>query len=201
MKVSEKLRKILKNNIRKGHNMKDNTNTNTNEDKVKTIFLDIDGVLNNDNTRVFTKNNFYFVDDYLLERLKKIVDETGAIIVLSSDWRTGLVDKLVGEDLAEFEEKMKEFGMELSGYTPLLDKEKDEFGEYHRCTRGKEIQQYLDEHPEIGDFVIIDDRFDMKPNMAHLVNTNYHIGLTEKDVDKAIGVLNGELIKSAKGLW
>jgi hypothetical protein len=49
--------------------------------------------------------------------------------------------------------------------------------------------------------VILDDRRDMKPNMAHLVNTNYHFGLTEQDVEKAIDVLNGKLIKSRKGLW
>src|SRR5260370_34823589 len=59
---------------------------------MKIIFLDIDGVLNCDNTpnpRKFP----YIIDKKLLARLKKLLDRTGAKVVLSSSWRcdpTGL---------------------------------------------------------------------------------------------------------------
>jgi len=53
---------------------------------MKVIFLDIDGVLNCDKTpnpRKFP----YIVDKKLLVRLKKLLDRTGAKVVLSSTWR------------------------------------------------------------------------------------------------------------------
>ena len=53
---------------------------------MKIIFLDIDGVLNCDKTpnpRKFP----YIVDKKLLARLKKLLDRTGAKVVLSSSWR------------------------------------------------------------------------------------------------------------------
>lgn len=60
--------------------------------------------------------------------------------------------------------------------------------------RGKEIQAWLDLHPDVTDFVIIDDRNDMQPNMNHLVQTVLKDGLTEELAAKAIKILNGEVI-------
>ena len=54
---------------------------------MKVIFLDIDGVLNCGTTTELTKTGDRFVENKFIERLKKIVDETGAKVVLSSDWR------------------------------------------------------------------------------------------------------------------
>jgi hypothetical protein len=175
---------------------------------MRAIFLDVDGVLNNDNTTTYTEANYFvFVDDYLVERVKNIIDETDAIVVLSSDWRDGFENEFIKPELDELIHKLKEYEIELYGYTPILtfdnmtDDEMDKYECFNCIPRGVEIQKYLDEHPEIEEFVILDDRRDMKPNMAHLVNTNYHFGLTEQDVEKAIDVLNGKLIKSRKGLW
>jgi HAD domain in Swiss Army Knife RNA repair proteins len=53
---------------------------------MKIIFLDIDGVLNCDDTpnpRKFP----YIVDSRLLELFREFVKATGAIVVLSSTWR------------------------------------------------------------------------------------------------------------------
>lgn len=47
---------------------------------MKIIFLDIDGVLNYENSK--SK-----VEEEKVKLLKEIVDKTGAEIVLSSDWR------------------------------------------------------------------------------------------------------------------
>jgi hypothetical protein len=50
------------------------------------IFLDIDGVLNCKQTPNPRKLP-YVVDPFLLERFKRLVDRTGANVVLSSTWR------------------------------------------------------------------------------------------------------------------
>ena len=53
---------------------------------MKVIFLDVDAVLNCDKTpnpRKFP----YIVDRKLLARLQKLLDSTGAKVVLSSSWR------------------------------------------------------------------------------------------------------------------
>lgn len=50
----------------------------------KIVFLDIDGVLNSYRNAL---NLSQLVDKALLKILKRILDETGAVIVLSSNWR------------------------------------------------------------------------------------------------------------------
>ena len=57
------------------------------------IFLDVDGVLNNGAwaMEMFDKGVRVYHDDLLYEpslaQLRRIVDETGAVIVVSSSWR------------------------------------------------------------------------------------------------------------------
>ena len=51
------------------------------------VFLDIDGVLNDDNTTEKTPQGFIGIDDEKVIFLKKICDKLKATIVLSSDWR------------------------------------------------------------------------------------------------------------------
>ena len=59
----------------------------------KVIFLDVDGVLNNgvwavemfrQGIRVYSEDRLY---EPSLEQLKRIIDNTGAVIVVSSVWR------------------------------------------------------------------------------------------------------------------
>ena len=53
---------------------------------MKVIFLDLDGVLNSKQTP--NPRNFPFIlDNALLERLKHLLQLTGAQVVLSSNWR------------------------------------------------------------------------------------------------------------------
>ena len=54
---------------------------------MKVIFLDIDGVLNEDTTPTRTQSCALFIDQEKLLRLKRIIDATQAKIVLSSTWR------------------------------------------------------------------------------------------------------------------
>ncbi len=58
-------------------------------------------------------------------------------------------------------------------------------------SRGEEIEIWLKEHPEIINYVIIDDRTDFtEEQKVHFVHINSYVGLTEEDVQLAKNILN-----------
>lgn len=89
--------------------------------KVKIIFLDIDGVLNCKKTRSRTKNGYTFVDNSKLELVKKIMLVTGAKVVLSSDWRYDRDDKRYNQDFLELKERLETKGIYFYGFTPVIN--------------------------------------------------------------------------------
>ena len=91
---------------------------------MKLIFLDIDGVLNYEGYGRLTRSGTRFVDPVLIKRLKKIIDCTGAKVVLSSTWRRGIYDMREGlintVDALDAEELLAElnrYGVEIFGTT------------------------------------------------------------------------------------
>ena len=56
-------------------------------------------------------------------------------------------------------------------------------------SRGREIQLWLQQHPEVDSFVILDDDADMDNLIDRLVQTEIETGLTEQDADRAIELL------------
>ena len=145
---------------------------------VKVIFLDIDGVMNS------MKDGFSFTieTDSHFHLLKKLVDATGAELVLSSTWRIGDADTV--------EQRLNEFGMHLIGCTP-----------HHGIAdvkRGEEIREWIETSPwEIEQFVILDDEADMcEYTDTNLVKTDMRIGLTEADVERAIEILMKKCLTS-----
>lgn len=152
-------------------------------DKIKVIFLDVDGVLNNRMTTRRTKTTGYiFVGNKHIRNLKRIINETDAKVVLSSDWRYDRDDPKQNGDFLELRDELMRRGIKFYGFTPDL----------RSATRGEEITLWLSEHPEVSNFVILDDRSDMEPNKDHLVQTTMIHGLGEEDADKAIRILNGK---------
>lgn len=152
---------------------------------MKILFLDVDGVLNNNLTRTRTFDGWCFVDDYLVERLKHIIDTTGAKIVLSSTWRDGWNRKDESENKPYFNQlrdKLKEYGMEIWDALPMP----------MRPSRGIAIGEWFELHKDldIESFVILDDWYDMGIYRDYLVQTNGGIGLTDEDVNEAIFFLN-----------
>ena len=175
---------------------------------MKVLFLDIDGVLNSDNWfgyRLYCiKNNMYnrvlnfidtndentehkltMIDDRAIANLNRIVEETGCKVVLSSSWRSSGESENV---FTQYILKLKGFKYELYDVTPRLwDKE---FG----TQRGEEIQLWMNkesEKHEIESYVILDDDSDMLPEqMNNFIHVDSNIGLTYKDVCKAIKILN-----------
>jgi len=153
---------------------------------MKILFLDVDGVLNNNQTRTVTFDGWCFVDDYLVKRLKQIIDATGAKIVLSSTWRDGWnrEDESKNEPFFnQLRDKLKEYGMEIWDALPMP----------MRPSRGLAIAIWFDLHKDLNieSFVILDDWYDMGIYRDHLVQINGNIGLTDEDVNEAISFLNG----------
>lgn len=149
---------------------------------LKVIFLDIDGVLNCYSTDIYTKSGTQFIEDKYIERLKSIIDATDTKVVLSSDWRYSRdLPELKDNEFFELLDKLAEFGIGFYGFTP--------YGGWD-STRGDEIDAWLKEHPEAENFVILDDRCDMEPHKEKLVRTEPVLGLTTKNVECAIHILN-----------
>ncbi len=167
----------------------------------KIIFLDIDGVLcplhyenalfkmwKASNGAIKSKDDFgklFFFQN--CEALKKIIDETGAKIVISSTWRK------------EGEIKMRDMwnhrnlSGEIIGITPneedLVNFGKFEF--FDDVCRGHEIEHWIEINNFKGKYVIIDDTKDMLPSQKkYFILTNEHYGLTDEDANKAISILN-----------
>lgn len=140
---------------------------------MKIIFLDVDGVLN-------FQNSQSKIEDEKVKLLKHIVNETNAQIVLSSDWRYWL--NTDDEDVDLLIRTLSKYGMEIISSTPITK----------HGYRGAEIYQWINEWQgdAISKFVILDDKNDIKPYMDRLVQTDFDCGLTNKDIAIAIELLN-----------
>jgi hypothetical protein len=186
----------------------------------KYLFLDIDGVLNHDewfdsvhykrHQENWKKSMF---DPECVARVNRILEETGARLVVSSSWRsmTDLEEIFAGVALpTKFDRTphadqlypkedpndkyLNPIGSEWSGWDDLDI----------RYWRGSEIKYYLDRHPA-GNYAILDDDTDMldeqlehfiqtcgdKINTPNLYINNEGSGLTDKVMNKAIDILNG----------
>ena len=107
----------------------------------KAIFLDIDGVLNHSKSKDA-------IDDKCLANLKRIVEATGALIVLVSSWKSGWFknDKEAQDDDANYlDEKFKEVSLEIY----------DKSSKYCGC-RAIEVVDWVMKL-NLSKFVIIDD--------------------------------------------
>lgn len=178
---------------------------------MKVIFLDIDGVMNSQeemlallekNSKV--RSRVDLPSPAKCKLLKQLVDETGAEIVLSSSWRCSL------NGIQEVMDSLKPYNLSLVGVTPRgvsKSKFKDTIYEnikprhcYYRnefCRdevedRGAEIAYWLIKHPEVTNYVILDDEssdiIGWHPN--NLVKTSLYSGLTKEDILKCIKILN-----------
>ena len=150
----------------------------------KIIFLDIDGVLNCWNTTRFIEH-YYFVDTRKVLRLKDIVARTDAEIVLISSWRDGasknasFTDKLLYEELVdEFRRLRCPLWVDMTPNIPVVNRE-------------VEIQTWLSQHPEVENYVILDDYWQELLSLKdHLVICDEARGLEKKEAELAINMLN-----------
>lgn len=161
---------------------------------MKVIFLDFDGVLNNNevlddayqlamhlrasgepNDYIRVAHDYAMVDRVLVGRVQEICECTGAVVVISSTWR-------ILNTLVELREILATKGLkaEVIGVTPR------KMSGY----RGEEIGIWLNEHPEVEFFVILDDGSDMDPHSDRLVQTDCEEGIQDRHVSRAVELLN-----------
>ena len=148
---------------------------------MKIIFLDVDGVLNNDDT-TSTYRVFAGWEKKCIYRLNHIIRKTDAAIVISSSWR---MHRSMNEIIHLFNVEMGIRGTIL-GSTPVQNIEE----------RGAEISAWMKFFKkkigrDIDRFVIIDD-VDPLMFQDHWIETDTCIGLTNKEVEKAVCSLNGD---------
>jgi hypothetical protein len=144
---------------------------------MKIIFLDIDGVLNSRST--FCKpilDEIDQIDPANIEQLNRILKQTGAYLVISSDWRC----RRSLEKLKQIASIVGVNPEKIIDKTPVIDD----------VPRGIEIKQWLDNN-QYEKFVIIDDHDDMGELLQYLVQTSSKTGgLTEEKANEVISLLN-----------
>lgn len=155
---------------------------------MKVIFLDIDGVLNSAPLRraKLQQGDFSLtLDPQAIARLKKIVEDTQASIVLTSTWRKfwmrgGCIDS-AGKKL---DSTFKDFGLFITDKIPVLPE----------GSRSTEVAQWLKGKAYVEQFVILDDRhFGWSRKLrAHWVHCDDETGLTDPLAALAIDILRGE---------
>ena len=196
---------------------------------MKVIFLDIDGVLNCemwyrrrfeelDRTEETGNYPFYEFDPILIDRLNKIIDNTGAKVVVSSTWR-------LGRSVTELQELLDRVGFigEVIDTTPHFianGTDNDDNRIAYTIPRGCEIEWWLKEKGKfqrinwsierqkeylekalVKNYVILDDDSDMLYNQReHFIKTSQYWGLSEADVKTAIKILNSDVTEIYYGM-
>ena len=158
---------------------------------MKVIFLDIDGVLVSRRSILKFRDGRVF-GPWHIAQLNRVIEKTGAKIVVSSVWRYDGLEKI--------REKLKIGGVqaEVVDITPRFNFDR---------ARGLEIQAWLDawkkawHKPEdkVEQFIIIDDDSDMHHLMPYLVHTSFIYGLTKEKANEVIRRLEAKDERQGRG--
>lgn len=168
--------------------------------KMKVIFLDIDGVLNptyymnalhwmhehsGGKIKMMDQYGQLFFDQNV-QALNRVVELSGVKIVLSSTWRMA--------GLKQMKQMWIDRGLpgDLIDVTPtettVVKRGMAEF--YDLVSRGMEVECWLQDHPDVEGYVIIDDCRDfLEHQKERFVQTDPMIGFTEEDADRTIKIL------------
>lgn len=158
---------------------------------MKVLFLDFDGVLNSHQSAIFWHNkrdqdkweNEMYRDwpgtlkEYIamefcpiaMSNIEEVIRRVpGLKIVISSSWRVG--------------ETIETLRQILSPSKVICDAIIDKTDSFHNV-RGNEIQRWLDQHPEVTNYVIVDDDSDMLDSQKdHFLKTTSLHGFQYGDV-------------------
>lgn len=153
---------------------------------MKVIFLDIDGVLNCDATNDRAPSGCIGIDDSKVSLLAKIVERTGAIIVLTSTWKSewSREPDFCSKDCAYLNQKLSAVGLTIAAKTS------DQV-----VNRGSGISAWLSNKPDVDGWVVLDDDifadYHRYGIMQHLVHTKYRDGgLRLAHIEEAVRILN-----------
>ena len=113
------------------------------------IFLDVDGVLKEEDYKAEFK-------DECFERLRQIVDATGAEIILDSSWRIHYWEfvennyQTTDQQILDLYNYFEKYGLKIAGRTDYTIRSGPD-------SRPSEIRRWLAEQPDVENFCIIDD--------------------------------------------
>ena len=135
---------------------------------MKVIFLDFNGIVD-------TYEDLDVINIDNLNRLKKLCNETGSSIVYTSSNRFSKFGRgLMGDMISN--------GLDIIDITPKMENIREE-----------EIKMYLSCNPEIENYCILDDDFDMPSMKEHLVKLPVQgpgsLGFTEEYYEQALRIL------------
>lgn len=166
-------------------------------EKIKVIFLDCDGVVNGSaffkrvhGTRPDPKNEEELlagcVDPDAVRLLDELLERTGAKVVVSSSWRHC-------HEGFGFIVRALHMGSKGNGGPGLMHQRSFIDITPHRSVRGRsrgfEIDDWLLAHPEVEQFVILDDDDDMEMHQKRLVRTTTQLGLQRQHIEQAVKML------------
>lgn len=130
---------------------------------MKILFLDIDGVCNCSKTSQ-RHRGFIGIDPHMAFMVGKIQLDTDCQVVLSSSWRHSK------DGIEEVEAQVVKL-LDTTGDEPYIDGEQTQ--------RGREIKKWLDAHPEVTKYAILDDDSDMLPEqLPNFFKTTWLNGIT-----------------------
>lgn len=146
---------------------------------MKVIFLDIDGVLNSSKT---VDRNFDYPElaPRNLAVLQKIVDETSAVLVLTSSWKDDWLneDGTVSRSQEMIRYQLNQFGLDIYDHTADMT-----------YNRGEGIINWLNAH-ETESWCVLDDEifpdYEKLQIVEKLVKTSYMDGLTDDCVNEVV---------------
>lgn len=167
------------------------------QDCRKVIFLDFDGVMNTERHiaalreagQPVSDRYGYQFDPEAVYNLRRIIEATGAAVVISSSWR------FEGEERMEAlwrERALPGLLLGMTGQQPHPDNGPAIAGEKAGAAKGEEIHGWLKEHAsQPYSYVIFDDDADFRPEQQpHFIQTDPHTGITRADAERAINILN-----------
>ena len=167
----------------------------------KIIFLDFDGVLNTEHYQGLLQyhgkswQDEYgaFFDPNAVQQLKRIVDATGADIVIESSWKYHGLDAM--KELWE----IRNLPGRVIDITPssvsdeyLSNVDLDNLDASMFHCKGLEISSWLSEKGQSNTrYVIIDDEYVvLESQSSNFILTNPYEGITEEQANQAISILN-----------
>ncbi|MFA9378339.1 MAG: HAD domain-containing protein [Lachnotalea sp.] len=158
----------------------------------KIIFLDVDGVLNSNpwnDTHQKEISVGLLIDEDKVKLLSEIISKTEASIILHSGWRVWFDENILPtrKESQLLVEILERNHILILGVTPDLSTEEVKVTKKYSLVKAKEILTWLQEHPEVERWVVIDDLYLHNDEVEkHQIKTNCLIGLTQADVDAAI---------------
>lgn len=143
------------------------------------LFLDMDGVV----ARVIEHaSGFERIDPAAVAKLNRVVAETGAVVVSSSTWRTGVTPEVAAQYIG--------YWLGLRGFVGEVVSATPELGPGRR---GEEVEAWLRAQPHPPRAVaVLDDWEPMGAMTPWCVYTDEKTLLTDHDVDRVIDVLCAE---------